>query len=217
MAPWPVSRERGRRRRPRARFASNARAGRRRRQPRWCRCPRSTASRRARLWVRNGLGQAAAAELDRGDAALASHGLARLKLRAAAAGRHLAPGRRVALPFAGSPGLRDAVRRGQRAGLADAHARLPRQARGRLRRAQARLRIDARRGRLRCARRAGRHHPRRRGRRGHVDAAAGRRAIARQAASGAAPAALPGLWRRTRSTRLGLRRALQVLVDLRAE
>ena len=57
----------------------------------------------ARLWVRNGLGQSVAAELDRSDAGSAALGLARLKLRAAlplgtsgqAAGRP---------PFAGSPG-----------------------------------------------------------------------------------------------------------------
>ena len=57
----------------------------------------------ARLWVRNGLGQTVAAELDRGDPASAALGLARLKLRAAlplAASRQ-ADGHP---PFAGSPG-----------------------------------------------------------------------------------------------------------------
>ncbi len=58
----------------------------------------------ARIWVRNGLGQAAEADVDPDDTALASHGLARLRLRAAlplgASGQ--AAGR---APFAGSPGF----------------------------------------------------------------------------------------------------------------
>jgi hypothetical protein len=57
----------------------------------------------ARLWVRNGLGQTVAAELDRGDAGSAALGLARLKLRAALplGTSRQAEGRP---PFAGSPG-----------------------------------------------------------------------------------------------------------------
>ena len=58
----------------------------------------------ARVWVRNGLGQAAEAEIDSGDAALAARGLARLRLRRplpVAASRQAA-GR---APFAGSPGF----------------------------------------------------------------------------------------------------------------
>jgi len=57
----------------------------------------------ARLWVRNGLGQAMAAEFDRGDAGSTALGLARLRLRAAlplGASRQ-GEGRP---PFAGSPG-----------------------------------------------------------------------------------------------------------------
>jgi len=57
----------------------------------------------ARVWVRNGLGQTVAAELDRDDTVSAALGLARLKLRAAlplGASRQ-AEGRP---PFAGSPG-----------------------------------------------------------------------------------------------------------------
>jgi len=57
-----------------------------------------------RVWVRNGLGQAAEAEIDSGDAALAARGLARLRLRQplpVAASRQAA-GR---APFAGSPGF----------------------------------------------------------------------------------------------------------------
>ena len=58
---------------------------------------------RTRLWVRNGLGQTTEATLDRPDAALASRGLARLRLRATlpAGASRLAAGR---APFAGSPG-----------------------------------------------------------------------------------------------------------------
>ena len=58
----------------------------------------------ARVWVRNGLGQAAEAEIDSGDAALAARGLARLRLHQplpVAASRQAA-GR---APFAGSPGF----------------------------------------------------------------------------------------------------------------
>ena len=57
----------------------------------------------ARVWVRNGLGQAARAEVDRADAALAARGLVRLKLDPplpVAASRQA--GR---TPFAGSPGF----------------------------------------------------------------------------------------------------------------
>ena len=57
----------------------------------------------ARLWVRNGLGQATAAALDASDAALTSHGLARLVLqsRMATGASKASTGR---APFAGSPG-----------------------------------------------------------------------------------------------------------------
>ena len=57
----------------------------------------------AHVWVRNGLGQTTAATLEAEDATLASHGLARLLLRA-----RLSPGTAKAstgrAPFAGSPG-----------------------------------------------------------------------------------------------------------------
>jgi len=57
----------------------------------------------ARVWVRNGLGQATAATLDAGDAALSSRGLARLLLQARMpVGASTASTARA--PFAGSPG-----------------------------------------------------------------------------------------------------------------
>lgn len=56
----------------------------------------------ARLWVRNGLGQTVAVELDRGNDALTARGLARLTLRSALP---VGPSRQAAgrPPFAGSP------------------------------------------------------------------------------------------------------------------
>lgn len=57
----------------------------------------------ARLWIRNGLGQATAAALDTGDTTLSSHGLARLVLRSrlSTGASRASTGR---APFAGSPG-----------------------------------------------------------------------------------------------------------------
>ncbi len=59
---------------------------------------------RARVWVRNGLGQAAEVDVDAADAALAARGLARLTLRRAlpVGASRQAAGR---APFAGSPGF----------------------------------------------------------------------------------------------------------------
>lgn len=58
----------------------------------------------ARVWVRNGLGQAARAEVDRVDAALAAHGLVRVKLDPALS-VGASPQRAGRAPFAGSPGF----------------------------------------------------------------------------------------------------------------
>ena len=57
----------------------------------------------ARLWVRNGLGQATAASVEAADASLAAHGLARLRLQSRlSTGASKASDARA--PFAGSPG-----------------------------------------------------------------------------------------------------------------
>jgi hypothetical protein len=66
--------------------------------------PMAAAVPHARVWVRNGLGQSAQADLDAGDATLAARGLMRLKLRQSlpVGASRQAAGR---APFAGSPGF----------------------------------------------------------------------------------------------------------------
>ena len=102
MAPWPVVQGAQAPLPPSARFASNATLvddGAAALLP----FAATAFAPGARVWVRNGLGQTTQATPDRADAALESHGLARLSLRTplppgaapAAAGR---------APFAGSPG-----------------------------------------------------------------------------------------------------------------
>ena len=100
MAPWPVVLAAQAAPPASARFASNAVLV---DDGATALLPSSALPANARVWVRNGLGQATAATLDAGDVALASRGLARLVLQArmpvgdskASAGR---------APFAGSPG-----------------------------------------------------------------------------------------------------------------
>ena len=102
MAPWPVMLDAQSPPPPTARFASNAVLvddGTAALLP----STSSLLAPGAHAWVRNGLGQTSEATLDRDDAALASRGLARLRLRARlgmGASREAA-GR---APFAGSPG-----------------------------------------------------------------------------------------------------------------
>ena len=114
MAPWPVALDPQASPPASARFASNATLV---DDGRFALLPLAAVAGAsdARVWVRNGLGQTVAATLDRGDTALESHGLARLKLRAPLplGASHVAAGR---VPFAGSPGY--AVRFGADTGPA---------------------------------------------------------------------------------------------------
>ncbi len=102
MAPWPVVRETQSPPPSTARFAGNATlAG----DGSTALVPAASLANvvGARLWVRNGLGQATEATVERDDASLASRGLARLRLRASlpVGGSHESSARP---PFAGSPG-----------------------------------------------------------------------------------------------------------------
>lgn len=102
MAPWPVMLDAQAPPPPSARFASNAVLvddGATALVP----LAALPALAPARAWVRDGLGRTTAATLDTGDAALSSHGLARLVLRSrlSVGASRVAAGR---APFAGSPG-----------------------------------------------------------------------------------------------------------------
>jgi hypothetical protein len=102
MAPWPVARDGQAPPPSTARFAGNAvLAG----DGTFALVPVASLAgfANARVWVRNGLGQATEAIIDRDDAPLASRGLARLRLRASLpVGASRESSHRA--PFAGSPG-----------------------------------------------------------------------------------------------------------------
>jgi hypothetical protein len=100
MAPWPVMLQAQAPPPASAHFASNAVLE---DDGNSALLPTSALPANTRVWVRNGLGQTTAATLDASVAALSSHGLARLLLRAPlATGTSRSSASRA--PFAGSPG-----------------------------------------------------------------------------------------------------------------